>query len=45
MIQYFTENPLMISLGMFVGIFALMGILETLFPRKVRTQPRFKRWG
>jgi len=35
----------MISLGAFAGVFVVMGILEALFPRKYRTQPRFLRWA
>ena len=33
-----------VRLGCFLGVFALMAVWETLRPRRVRTQPRRRRW-
>ena len=33
-----------IRLGVFVGVFLLVAVLEVLLPRRARTQPRFRRW-
>jgi len=33
-----------IRLGIFASVFAIMAIAEALWPRKIRTQPRFARW-
>ncbi len=45
MADFFANYETVIRLGLFVGVFALMGALEALFPRKSRTQPRLKRWA
>ena len=38
------ENQTLLRLGVFLGLFALFAVAETLAPRRVRTQPRGKRW-
>lgn len=38
------EHETLIRLGVFVGLFALFATLETLAPRRVRSQPRARRW-
>ena len=38
------ENEILIRLGVFVGLFALLALLETLLPRRPRAQPRRRRW-
>ncbi len=45
MTDFLDTYETVIRLGLFVGVFALMGALEALFPRKSRTQPRLKRWA
>ena len=38
------EHEAIIRLGSFLGIFAVLATLETLSPRRVRRQPRKRRW-
>lgn len=38
------ENEALIRLGIFLGLFALFAAIETLAPRRRRTQPRATRW-
>jgi sterol desaturase/sphingolipid hydroxylase (fatty acid hydroxylase superfamily) len=38
------ENELFIRLGVFLGLFALLAVVETLAPRRKRTQTRKARW-
>ncbi|WP_187431580.1 hypothetical protein ROLI_033910 [Roseobacter fucihabitans] len=38
------ENETVIRLSIFLGLFALLATLETLAPRRVRSQPRSSRW-
>ncbi|WP_204113249.1 sterol desaturase family protein [Shimia biformata] len=38
------ENEALIRLGVFAGLFVLFAGIETLAPRRVRTQPRARRW-
>jgi len=38
------ENEAIIRLTAFLGLFSLFALLESLAPRKARTQPRSKRW-
>ncbi len=38
------ENELVIRLGVFTGLFLLFAGLETLWPKRQRTQPRSRRW-
>ena len=39
------EHETLLRLGVFLGIFLLMAILETRFPKRSRTQRRTERWG
>ncbi|WP_375230015.1 sterol desaturase family protein [Roseobacter sp. S98] len=38
------ENEALIRLGVFLGLFAVLALLEKLAPRRVRSQPRSRRW-
>lgn len=38
------EHEALIRLGVFVGLFALFAAIETMLPRRSRTQPRSARW-
>lgn len=38
------ENEATLRLSVFLGLFALFTIVETLLPRKQRSQPRVRRW-
>ena len=38
------ENETLIRLGVFLGLFALLALVETLAPRRVRSQARRRRW-
>lgn len=38
------QNEAMIRMTVFAGVFAIMAILEAIFPRKARTQARLHRW-
>ncbi len=38
------ENEILIRLGVFLGLFAALALLETLRPRRARAQPRGRRW-
>ncbi len=38
------ENETLVRLSIFICLFALFALAETLLPRKVRTQPRSSRW-
>jgi len=38
------ENESFVRLGVFLGLFALLALIETLAPRRVRTQTRKARW-
>ncbi|MGV6812799.1 MAG: sterol desaturase family protein [Brevirhabdus sp.] len=38
------ENEALIRFGVFFGLFALFATLETVLPRRTRTQPRGTRW-
>ncbi|WP_371171238.1 sterol desaturase family protein [Aliiroseovarius sp. 2305UL8-7] len=38
------ENELLIRLGTFVGLFAVLAIVEAVMPRRKRAQPRQTRW-
>lgn len=38
------ENETLIRLAVFLGLFAVLATLEALLPRRVRSQPRGKRW-
>ncbi|MEO1140455.1 MAG: sterol desaturase family protein [Pseudomonadota bacterium] len=38
------ENEATIRLGVFIGLFALLALIETLAPRRERRQPRSTRW-
>jgi len=38
------ENEALIRLSVFIGLFALFALAETLAPRRVRTQKRSRRW-
>lgn len=42
--EFIVSNEGMIRLSVFGGVLVLMAALETLFPRKPRTQPRLIRW-
>ncbi|MGB7243775.1 MAG: sterol desaturase family protein [Sulfitobacter sp.] len=39
------ENEATIRLAIFLGLFAIFAMLETLAPRRVRRQPRLHRWA
>jgi len=39
------ENEATLRLGIFIGLFALFALAETLAPRRVRAQPRVTRWS
>lgn len=38
------ENEALIRLGIFVGLFAVLALIEAALPRRARQQPRSKRW-
>ncbi|HHS89277.1 MAG TPA: sterol desaturase family protein [Rhodobacteraceae bacterium] len=38
------ENELAIRLSVFIGLFLVFAALETLLPKRIRTQPRSRRW-
>jgi len=38
------ENEALIRLSVFAGLFTLFAVIETLLPRRARTQPRSTRW-
>ncbi|WP_159974888.1 sterol desaturase family protein [Roseobacter cerasinus] len=38
------ENEAILRLGVFLGLFALLATLEALAPRRLRNQPRRRRW-
>lgn len=38
------ENELLIRLSVFIGLFAVLALVEAKAPRRVRTQPRNTRW-
>ncbi|KRS13375.1 fatty acid hydroxylase [Roseovarius atlanticus] len=38
------ENELLIRLSVFIGLFAVLALIEARAPRRVRTQPRNTRW-
>lgn len=38
------ENEALIRLSVFLGLFTLFAVIESLAPRRVRTQPRSTRW-
>lgn len=38
------ENESIIRLGVFLGLFTILALLETLLPRRARSQTRNKRW-
>ncbi|QFT91469.1 Fatty acid hydroxylase superfamily protein [Roseovarius sp. THAF9] len=38
------ENELLIRLSVFIGLFAVLALIEAKAPRRVRTQPRNTRW-
>lgn len=38
------ENEALVRLSIFIGLFSLFALVETLKPRKVRVQPRAGRW-
>ena len=42
--EFLEANEGAVRLCVFIGVFALMAGLETLFPRKERALPRFRRW-
>lgn len=39
------ENETYIRLGIFIGLFLVLALVETLLPRRSRTETRKKRWG
>lgn len=39
------ENELALRLGVFFGLFALFALAEAVWPRRLRRQPRWRRWG
>jgi sterol desaturase/sphingolipid hydroxylase (fatty acid hydroxylase superfamily) len=39
------QHELILRLGVFLGLFALLAVLETLAPRRARVQGRPRRWG
>lgn len=41
---FLEQNEAVIRMSVFAGVFTVMAILETLFPRKTRTQGRLHRW-
>jgi len=45
MANWITEHESTLRLSVFLGVLILMALLETLFPRKIRTQDRTARWG
>ncbi|MGK7753393.1 MULTISPECIES: sterol desaturase family protein [unclassified Roseovarius] len=38
------ENELLIRLSAFIGLFAILALIEARAPRRVRTEPRNRRW-
>lgn len=42
--QYIAEHEGLIRLSVFASVFVVMAVLEALYPRKTRTQPRLIRW-
>ncbi|MGK7654644.1 sterol desaturase family protein [Roseovarius sp. B08] len=38
------ENELLIRLSVFIGLFAVLALIEARAPRRVRTEPRNRRW-
>ena len=38
------DNQTVIRLAVFAGVFAIMAVIEALWPRKKRTEPRLTRW-
>ena len=38
------ENEALIRLSIFLGLFAVLALIETLVPRRVRSQTRQRRW-
>ncbi|WP_300033930.1 sterol desaturase family protein [uncultured Roseobacter sp.] len=38
------ENEALIRFGVFLGLFSVLALLETVAPRRIRTQPRSRRW-
>ncbi|MGV6801527.1 MAG: sterol desaturase family protein [bacterium] len=42
--QYIIDNEPTIRMTVFIGVLLMMAVLETVFPRKKRVQPRAGRW-